>query len=108
MACFIFADLIGLQVITTQDDPTLPVLTFRSAFLGIGLSAFGAVSVLTYSVLNFERSTKNVSQVLGTIYTFKPQNASVSQLFCLIIAYVLGEAMASKLLTSSLVDNSSC
>ena len=33
------------------------------------------------------------SQVLATIYTFKPQNASVSQLFCLIIAYVLGTAM---------------
>lgn len=63
-------------------------------FLGIGLSIFSAV--------------------LATIYTFKPQvrteyylygdflvspvlqNATVSQLFCLIIAYVLGEAMASK------------
>lgn len=32
-------------------------------------------------------------QVLGTIYTFKPQNATVSQLFVLIIGYVLGEAM---------------
>ena len=31
--------------------------------------------------------------MLATIYTFKPQNASVSQLFCLIIAYVLGTAM---------------
>lgn len=33
-------------------------------------------------------------QVLSTIYTFKPQNATVSQLFCLIIAYVIGTAMA--------------
>ncbi|KAI0266794.1 OPT oligopeptide transporter [Gloeopeniophorella convolvens] len=64
---------VAIQIISTIDDPTLPVLTFRSIFLGIGLSAFGAV--------------------LGTIYTFKPQNATVSQLFCLIIAYVLGTAM---------------
>ncbi|KAI0305716.1 OPT oligopeptide transporter [Multifurca ochricompacta] len=61
------------QVISTTDNPSLPVLTFRSVILGVGLSAFGAV--------------------LGTIYTFKPQNASVSQLFCLIIAYVMGTAM---------------
>ena len=78
------------QILSTHDDPELPVWTFRALFLGVGLSAFGAV--------------------LATIYTFKPQvrhlahqqrwstdprsqNASVSQLFCLIIAYVLGTAM---------------
>ncbi|KAJ3509706.1 hypothetical protein NLJ89_g5072 [Agrocybe chaxingu] len=66
---------VATQVISTQDDPDLPVLTFRMVFLGVGLSAF--------------------SSVLGTIYTFKPQNATVSQLFCLIIAYVLGTAMAA-------------
>ncbi|CAA7267213.1 unnamed protein product [Cyclocybe aegerita] len=66
---------VATQVISTQDDPELPVFTFRVVFLGIGLSAF--------------------SSVLGTIYTFKPQNATVSQLFCLIIAYVLGTAMAA-------------
>ncbi len=49
------------------------MLTFRTVFLGVGLSAF--------------------TSVLSTIYTFKPQNASVSQLFCLIIAYMLGTAM---------------
>ncbi|KAA1476039.1 OPT oligopeptide transporter [Dentipellis sp. KUC8613] len=67
------AEDVAVQIISTDDDPTLPVLTFRSIFLGVGLSAFGSV--------------------LGTIYTFKPQNATVSQLFCLIIAYVLGTAM---------------
>ena len=51
-------------------------MTFRTIFLGIGLSAF--------------------TSTLSTIYTFKPQNASVSQLFCLIIAYVLGTAMHCK------------
>ncbi|KAI0674129.1 OPT oligopeptide transporter [Trametes maxima] len=64
---------VALEVISTQDDIELPVFTFRAVFLGIGLSAF--------------------TSVLATIYTFKPQNASVSQLFCLIIAYVLGTAM---------------
>lgn len=84
------------QVISTEDDPSLPVFTARTVILGTGLSAFGAV--------------------LSTIYTFKPQvlhavhlrqfpklmkcdylqNATVSQLFCLIIAYVLGTAMASE------------
>ncbi|KAJ7884544.1 OPT oligopeptide transporter [Mycena olivaceomarginata] len=65
---------VAIQIISTYDDPTLPSITFRSIFLGVGLSAFSSVT---------------------TIYTFKPQNASVSQLFCLIIAYVLGTAMHS-------------
>ncbi|KAJ7700279.1 OPT oligopeptide transporter [Mycena olivaceomarginata] len=69
------AEDVAIQIISTYDDPTLPSITFRSIFLGVGLSAF--------------------SSVLATIYTFKPQNASVSQLFCLIIAYVLGTAMHS-------------
>ncbi|KAI0746554.1 OPT oligopeptide transporter [Daedaleopsis nitida] len=68
---------VAIEVISTQDDPTMPVFTFRTIFLGIGLSAF--------------------TSVLATIYTFKPQNASVSQLFCLIIAYVLGTGMHSLL-----------
>ncbi|EKM51095.1 uncharacterized protein PHACADRAFT_263059 [Phanerochaete carnosa HHB-10118-sp] len=69
------AEDVALKVISTDDDPTQQAITFRSVFLGFGLSVFSAV--------------------LATIYTFKPQNASVSQLFCLIIAYVLGEAMAT-------------
>ncbi|KAI0341506.1 OPT oligopeptide transporter [Trametopsis cervina] len=68
------AEDVAVQVISSRDDPTLSAFTFRTVFLGIGLSVFSAV--------------------LATIYTFKPQNASVSQLFSLIIAYVLGEAMA--------------
>ncbi|TFK90092.1 OPT oligopeptide transporter [Polyporus arcularius HHB13444] len=64
---------VAVEVISAEDDPGLPVLTFRTVFLGVGLSAF--------------------TSVLSTIYTFKPQNASVSQLFCLIIAYMLGTAM---------------
>ncbi|KAJ7816982.1 OPT oligopeptide transporter [Mycena olivaceomarginata] len=60
------AEDVAIQIISTYDDPTLPSITFRSIFLGVGLSAFSS-----------------------------PQNASVSQLFCLIIAYVLGTAMHS-------------
>ncbi|KAJ7284604.1 OPT oligopeptide transporter protein-domain-containing protein [Mycena rebaudengoi] len=71
------AEDVALQILSTQDDPSLPSITFRTIILGVGLSAF--------------------SSVLATIYTFKPQNATVSQLFCLIIAYVLGTAMHSVL-----------
>ncbi|KAM5530628.1 hypothetical protein V8D89_015697 [Ganoderma adspersum] len=71
---------VALQVISADDDPTLPVFTLRTVFLGIGLSAF--------------------TSVLATIYTFKPQNATVSQLFCLIIAYLLGTAMHSMMPTT--------
>ncbi|KAJ7581065.1 OPT oligopeptide transporter [Mycena floridula] len=74
------AEDVAITVISTYDELGLPVVTFRAIFLGIGLSAFSAV--------------------LATIYTFKPQNASVSQLFCLIIAYVLGTAMHSTAIPS--------
>ncbi|EIW85265.1 OPT oligopeptide transporter, partial [Coniophora puteana RWD-64-598 SS2] len=61
------------QIISAEDDPSLPALTFRFWFLGIGLSTFGSV--------------------LSEIYFWKPQNTTVSALFVLIIAYVLGVAM---------------
>ncbi|KAH9924206.1 OPT oligopeptide transporter [Fomitopsis serialis] len=67
------AEEVAIEILSSEDHPELPAWTFRTLFLGVGLSAFGSV--------------------LSTIYTFKPQNASVSQLFCLIIAYVLGTAM---------------
>ncbi|KAF7346573.1 hypothetical protein MSAN_01885400 [Mycena sanguinolenta] len=76
------AEDVAIAILSTYDDPTLPCITFRSIFLGVGLSAF--------------------SSVLATIYTFKPQNASVSQLFCLIVAYVLGTAMHSTMPTHGL------
>jgi hypothetical protein len=71
-----------------QDDPEQSALTFRTAFLGIGLSAFSSVSLPPASHFTI---LLTLVKVLGTIYTFKPQNATVSQLFGLIIAYVLGE-----------------
>ena len=66
-------------------------MTFRVLFLGLGLSAFSSVSYLKGLKVH---STQWGLKVLGTIYTFKPQNATVSQLFCLIIAYVLGMGLS--------------
>ncbi|KAJ5570081.1 uncharacterized protein N7459_009511 [Penicillium hispanicum] len=57
-----------------QDDPSLPALTFRSWFLGIGLSIFGGT--------------------ISSIYYFKPQTVVVSTVFIAVLAYLLGEGMA--------------
>ncbi|KAF7365018.1 hypothetical protein MVEN_00372900 [Mycena venus] len=103
------AEDVATQILSTYDDPTLPSITFRSIFLGVGLSAFSSVGKPSPRWVSseglFDRSSVSSLSVLAsgilivlkqaTIYTFKPQNASVSQLFCLIIAYVLGTAMHS-------------
>ncbi|KAM3084106.1 hypothetical protein ACMFMG_001788 [Clarireedia jacksonii] len=61
-------------VIHVVDDPTLNPWTFRMFFIGMGLSAFGAV--------------------LQEIFYFKPQVIYVSVMFLTVIAYVIGEFMA--------------
>ncbi|EGN99901.1 hypothetical protein SERLA73DRAFT_106779 [Serpula lacrymans var. lacrymans S7.3] len=61
---------IATNVISVEDDPSLNPWTFRSFFIGIGLSAFGGV--------------------LAEIYYFKPQTVLVSLMFIAIIAYVIG------------------
>ncbi|KAH8995631.1 OPT oligopeptide transporter protein-domain-containing protein [Lactarius akahatsu] len=61
------------HIISVHDDPSLNPWTFRSFFIGIGLSAFGGV--------------------LAEIYYFKPQTVAVSTMFLAIISYVLGIAM---------------
>ncbi|KIJ69505.1 hypothetical protein HYDPIDRAFT_24340 [Hydnomerulius pinastri MD-312] len=66
------ADITQL-IISSEDNPELPAITFRFWVLGIGLATFGSV--------------------LSEIYYWKPQNAVVSPLFQLILAYVLGNAM---------------
>ncbi|TFK54408.1 OPT superfamily oligopeptide transporter [Heliocybe sulcata] len=66
---------IATHVISVEDDATLPVWTFRSFFIGIGLSCFGGV--------------------LAEIYYFKPQTVLVSLMFLAIISYVIGLAMES-------------
>lgn len=62
------------KVLSLDDDPTLPAITFRALFLGLGFAAFGAS--------------------LAQIYYFKPQTINVSQNFLLIITYFFGQAMA--------------
>lgn len=62
------------RVIDVEDDPTLNPWTFRTFFLGLGLSCFGAV--------------------LQEIFYFKPQTIFVSVVFLTVLAYILGEAMA--------------
>ncbi|KAG9318820.1 OPT oligopeptide transporter protein-domain-containing protein [Chiua virens] len=64
---------IATHVISVDDDPSLNPWTFRSFFLGLGLSAFGGS--------------------LAEIYYFKPQTVSVSLMFLAIVSYVLGYAM---------------
>ncbi|KAI6111532.1 OPT oligopeptide transporter protein-domain-containing protein [Pisolithus croceorrhizus] len=60
-------------IVSAEDDPTLPALTFRFWVIGIGLAVFGSV--------------------LSEIYFWKPQGTTVSSLFQLIVSYVLGNAM---------------
>jgi hypothetical protein len=67
------ADLIT-EVLHVRDDPTLNPWTFRTWFLGIGLSTFGAI--------------------LATIYHFKPQVVNVSTVFLAVVSYILGEFMS--------------
>ncbi|KAL0571466.1 hypothetical protein V5O48_010502 [Marasmius crinis-equi] len=57
----------SLRLISLEDDTTLPIFTFRTWFLGLGLSCFGAV--------------------LGQIFI------DVSVLFIQIISYILGKAL---------------
>jgi len=60
---------VATHVITIEDDPSANPWTFRSFFIGIGLSAFGGV--------------------LAEIYYFKPQTVLVSTMFLAIISYVV-------------------
>ncbi|KAK0448905.1 OPT oligopeptide transporter [Desarmillaria tabescens] len=63
----------ALRLLSLEDDPTLPIFTFRMWFLSLGLSCFGAV--------------------LGQIFYFRPQTIYVSSLFLQIISYILGRFM---------------
>ncbi|KAM0748112.1 peptide transporter MTD1 [Meredithblackwellia eburnea MCA 4105] len=71
------ANDIATRCMSLEDDPTLPVFTFRMWFLGIGLTCFASV--------------------LGQIFYFRPQTVYVSQLFLQVIAYILGITWAKVL-----------
>ncbi|KAI0071556.1 OPT oligopeptide transporter [Panus rudis PR-1116 ss-1] len=64
---------VAIKVLSTRDEPELQAITFRTFFLGLGFSAFGAV--------------------LAQIYYFKPQTLLVSTLFLLVLSYWFGNAM---------------
>ncbi|KAH9949944.1 OPT oligopeptide transporter [Amylocystis lapponica] len=64
---------VAIKVLSTADDPELQAVTFRSVFLGLGFSSFGAV--------------------LAQIYYFKPQTLLVSTLLLLILSYWFGNGM---------------
>lgn len=63
----------AVRLVSLEDDPNLPIFTFRMWFLSLGLSCFGAV--------------------LGQIFYFRPQTITVSQLFLQIFAFIIGRAM---------------
>ncbi|KZT64582.1 peptide transporter MTD1 [Daedalea quercina L-15889] len=57
-------------LVSGDDDPSLPIHTFRMWFSGLGLAVFGAV--------------------LGMLFQFRPQVIDVSALFLQLLAYMLG------------------
>ncbi|KAJ7103354.1 OPT oligopeptide transporter [Mycena belliarum] len=67
------------RLISLQDDPTLPVWTFRLWFLALGLSAFGAVLAEIFAILYTQ--------------TFRPQTVYVSQLFLQVASFALGKVL---------------
>ncbi|KZT66154.1 OPT superfamily oligopeptide transporter [Daedalea quercina L-15889] len=64
---------VALKVLSARDDPELQAVTFRTVFLGLGFSAFGAV--------------------LAQIYYLKPQTLTVSTLLLLILSFWFGNLM---------------
>ncbi|KAJ1561110.1 hypothetical protein HK405_004891 [Cladochytrium tenue] len=62
------------RIVSTEDDPSLPLFTFRYFVLSLILAAFGGI--------------------LGQIYYFKPQTLTISALFHLLLAYIGGKFMA--------------
>ncbi|WPG98249.1 Hypothetical protein R9X50_00103700 [Acrodontium crateriforme] len=62
------------KIVHVEDDQSLNPITFRTIFLGTGLSIFGSV--------------------LQEIFYFKPQTIFVSIVFLTVIAYVLGDLLA--------------
>ncbi|KAI0334676.1 OPT oligopeptide transporter [Cubamyces sp. BRFM 1775] len=63
----------ALRLVSLEDDPTLPIYTFRTWFLGLGLSCFAAV--------------------LGELFYFRPQTVQVSGLFLQVFAFILGRGL---------------
>ncbi|KAI0365212.1 OPT oligopeptide transporter [Pilatotrama ljubarskyi] len=67
----------ALRLVSLDDDPSQPVHTFRTWFLGLGLACFAAV--------------------LGELFYFRPQTVQVSGLFLQVLSFILGRALESAL-----------
>jgi hypothetical protein len=65
----------AVALCSLDDDPSMPIHTFRMWFIGLGLAVFGAV--------------------LGMLFQFRPQVISVSALFLQLIAFMLGKIFDS-------------
>ncbi|KAI6019141.1 OPT oligopeptide transporter protein-domain-containing protein [Pisolithus marmoratus] len=74
-------------VISTDDDPSLNPWTFRSFFIGIGLSAFGSALGITFWFYGPHIFTLQSSQ------QFPQQTLTVSLMFLAVISYIIGTAM---------------
>jgi hypothetical protein len=61
----------SVALCSLEDDPSMPIHTFRMWFIGLGLAVFGAV--------------------LGMLFQFRPQVIYVSALFLQLIAFMLGK-----------------
>ncbi|GJJ06767.1 hypothetical protein Clacol_000963 [Clathrus columnatus] len=66
------AEDFATALVSLEDDPTLPIHTFRMWFSGLGLAVFGAV--------------------LAMLFQFRPQVITVSPLFLQLLVYMFGKA----------------
>ncbi|KAI8815670.1 OPT oligopeptide transporter [Fimicolochytrium jonesii] len=60
------------KTIPIDKHPNAPIVTWRSIFLGLALSVFGAV--------------------LGQIFQFKPQTLTISSMFVAVISFIFGKS----------------
>lgn len=67
------AEDFATALVSLEDDPTLPIHTFRMWFSGLGLAVFGAV--------------------LGMLFQFRPQVITVSALFLQLLVYMFGKVL---------------
>ncbi|KAJ7595934.1 peptide transporter MTD1 [Mycena floridula] len=73
MISIVTAQDVTTRLISLEDDPSLPIVTFRLCLLGLGLASFSAI--------------------LAQIFYFRPQVISISGMFLLIISYALGSTL---------------
>ncbi|GAA5847863.1 hypothetical protein JCM9279_006672 [Rhodotorula babjevae] len=68
---------IGTRCLSLDDDPSMSIHTLRMYVLGLGLTCFSAV--------------------LGQIFYFRPTSLTVSQLFLVVVSFILGKVWSAVL-----------